>query len=129
MTDPARIQRIAAAVHESAARNRPSTLLVGDATAADLCELAIAASQAVAGAAQATETEWVGNNDGACAVYTGPLRLEVARWGRDSDWTWAVMIGGRRHAGELVGGRSPTLDAAKAAAIAAARAWRDSIRL
>ena len=48
MTDPARIQRIAAAVHACAATWEPGARLIGDVTAAEIRELAIAASESVA---------------------------------------------------------------------------------
>ena len=48
MTDPARIQRIAAAVHECAVSWEPGARLIGDVTAAEIRELAIAASESVA---------------------------------------------------------------------------------
>ena len=75
-TDPARIQRIAAAVHECAASWEPGARLVGNVTAAEIRELAIAASQAVAPPEPVAEVVWRDGPD--CAEATvGPLDLDV----------------------------------------------------
>jgi len=131
--DPARIQRIAAAVHACTATWEPGARLIGDVTAAEIRELAIAASQAVAPTEPVAETvAWRDGPDCAEAM-VGPLDLDVYKNGRGYDWTVTVET---QRAGEGIRAATcnirslePTLDAAKAAAIAAARAWRDSIRL
>lgn len=69
--------------------------------------------------------EWV-DDDGFVTARFGSLSLEILNLA-EGGWAWSVIIGGYRqaHGGDM----TTTLDAAKAAAIAAARAWRDSIRL
>lgn len=62
------------------------------------------------------------------ALYDGPLEIEVYQTtGIAPHWYWDVTLGSGSYS--LTGGVADTIDAAKAAAIAAARAWRDSIRL
>ena len=78
------------------------------------------------------EVEWRYGPD--CAeASVGPLDLDVYNNGHGYDWSVAVTtqrsIGGIAVARCNMRSLEPTLDAAKAAAIAAARAWRDSIRL
>lgn len=123
MTDPARIQRIAAAVRACAESWVPEARLLGNVTAAEIRELAIAASHAVA-PPEPVAVEWLGNDDYSTAD-AGPLELTSWRKVGSATWDWDVENG---HT--LIGkGQSPSAAEAKAAAIAAARAWRDSIRL
>lgn len=72
-----------------------------------------------------TAVEWV-DDDGFVTARFGSLSLEILNLA-EGGWAWSVIIGGYRqaHGGDM----TTTLDAAKTAAIAAARAWRDSIRL
>ena len=126
MTDPARIQRIAAAVRACAVSWEPGARLVGNVTADEIRELAIAASQAVA---PVEPVVWVeGAPKDGCDAQVGPLMLSV--WSRRDGWAWEVLIGDERIASYRTAEEwSTDRDAAKTAAIAAARAWRDSIRL
>lgn len=126
--NPDRIQRIAAAVHECACSWEPGARLIGNVTAEEIRELAIAASQAVA-PPEPVVVEWRDDpGDPNYSAEVGPLVLAV--WpSRLGGWGWTVTMMDRRVA--EIGARSQGLprDAAKTAAIAAARAWRDSIRL
>lgn len=71
------------------------------------------------------EVEW---RDGQASA--GPLNLSVWEYGGGlGGFGWAVSLSGDDIAACHWRHPLPTLDAAKAAAIAAARAWRDSIRL
>lgn len=130
MTDPARIQRIAAAVHSCACLWEPDARLIGGSvTAAELRELAIAASEAVA-PVESVAVVWRDEDGSARAIVSG-IKLLVYRCGQ---WRWEVsifdgLIDRWCDGGEPMCVGLPTIDAAKAAAIAAARAWRDSIRL
>lgn len=130
MTDPVRIQRIAAAlldcVEEFTAAAALTDLCV---TAAEIRELAIAASQAVA-PVESVAVVWRDEDGSARAIVSG-IKLLVYRCGQ---WRWEVsifdgLIDRWCDGGEPMCVGLPTIDAAKAAAIAAARAWRDSIRL
>lgn len=131
MTDPARIQRIAAAVHECAVSWEPGARLIGDVTAAEIRELAIAAAQAVAPPEPVAEVVWYPyphEPSRHYAMHDGPLEIEVYQTEAIAPcWYWDVSLGSGSFS--LTGGVADTIDAAKTAAIAAARAWRDSIRL
>ena len=130
MTDPARIQRIAAAVHECAVSWDPGARLIGNVTADEIRELAIAASEAVAPVELVSDVEWYPyphDTNRHYASLDAPLEIEVYQTQAVAPlWYWDVTVGGTY---SITGGVADTIDAAKAAAIAAARAWRDSIRL
>lgn len=133
MTDPARIQRIAAAVRACTATWEPGARLIGDVTAAEIRELAIAVSQAVAPPEPVAVT-WIEDPEYTPTVQAkaGSLTLSVwpAEFPKDIiGWVWDVVIGEQLIARSGIRGIQSDRDAAKAAAIAAARAWRDSIRL
>lgn len=91
---------------------------------------AIAERASSAAAAEALDSatpaaEW---RDGQASA--GPLNLSVWAYGGGlGGFGWAVSLAGDDIAACHWRHPLPTLDAAKAAAIAAARAWRDSIRL
>ena len=92
-------------------------------------ELAIAASQAVV-PLESVAVVWRDEDGSARAIVSG-IKLLVYRCGQ---WRWEVsifdgLIDRWCDGGEPMCVGLPTIDAAKAAAIAAARAWRDSIRL
>ena len=90
---------------------------------AAIAEATTAASHAVA-PPEPVAVEWLGNDDYSTAD-AGPLELTSWRKVGSATWDWDVENG---HT--LIGkGQSPSAAEAKAAAIAAARAWRDSIRL
>lgn len=144
MTDPARIQRIAAAVHECAVSWEPGARLIGNVTADEIRELAEAASQ-MAGEPDEPASQAVAPVEPVAVVWnedpeytptvqakTGSLTLSV--WPAESPediigWVWDVTFGEQLIARSGIRGIQSSRDAAKAAAIAAARAWRDSIRL
>lgn len=73
----------------------------------------------------APEVEWI-DDDGFVTARFGPLGIEIITLAQGG-WAWSVMIGGVRqaHGGDMF----TTLSEAQTAAIAAARAWRDSIKL
>lgn len=94
---------------------------------AAIAEMTPAASQAVA-PPEPVEVGWYDEpmRPGRMyAAFDGPLEIEV--YERSGSWFWDVSLGGGSFS--ITGGVEDTLDAAKSAAIAAARAWRDSIRL
>lgn len=135
MTDPARIQRIVEIAIDAAlgevARQQGG---IAEPTGTEAREsgvqaaMAIDASQAVA-PPEPVVVEWRDDpGDPNYSAEVGPLVLAV--WpSRLGGWGWTVTMMDRRVA--EIGARSQGLprDAAKTAAIAAARAWRDSIRL
>ena len=89
----------------------------------------VAVSQAVA-PLESVAVVWRDEDGSARAIVSG-IKLLVYRCGQ---WRWEVsifdgLIDRWCDGGEPMCVGLPTIDAAKAAAIAAARAWRDSIRL
>lgn len=80
----------------------------------------------VALATPAPAVEWRDYQSDSVAT-VGPIELTV--WAHGTEWRWCVDVGMHTvRAGDPCAPES-SRDAAKAAAIAAARAWRDSIRL
>ena len=136
MTDPARIQRIAAAVRECAAAWEPGARLIGNVTADEIRELAIAAEEYAEGMRKACDRlagrsaiKWDDDAD-LSEADCGEMVLVV--WPDDMhsrNFCWRVSLMPGTGEIDVDNGTAADRDAAKAAAIAAARAWRDSIRL